>query len=88
MSVLRGYCMKGICPFCKREVEYQHSIELSVFRYHFHKVYGVMVWDYCPECKRAISYAKYDMKRDKSRFIRYRAYMSEKVYGGSYDDRS
>lgn len=79
--------MKGICPYCRREVEFQHSIELSVFRYRFHKVYEEMVWEYCPECTRVVSYAKYDMKRDKRiRAFGYGVYKSEKVYGGLNDD--
>lgn len=78
--------MKGICPFCKREVEFRHSIELSKFGY-FRKRYEEMVWEYCPECTRVTSYAKYDMKKDKGiRAIGYRVYKSEKVYGGLYDD--
>lgn len=78
--------MKGICPFCKREVEFQHSIELWKSGY-LRKTYDEMVWEYCPMCTRVISYAKYDMKRDKGiRAIGLRVYKSEKVYGGLYDD--
>lgn len=78
--------MKGICPFCKREVEFQHSIEMWKSGY-FRKTYEEMVWEYCPKCTRVTSYAKYDMKRDKGiRTIGLRVYKSEKVYGGLYDD--
>lgn len=78
--------MKGICPFCKGEVEFQHSIELWGYG-HFRKTYEEMVREYCPKCKTVISCAKYDMKRDKRiRATGFRVYKSEKVYGGSYDD--
>lgn len=74
--------MKGICPFCKKEVEFRHSIELEKFGC-FHKIYEEKVWEYCPECKRVTSYAKYDMKRDRGiGTIGYRVYKSNKVYGG------
>lgn len=78
--------MKGTCPFCKREVEFQHSIELWK-RGYFHKTYDEMIWEYCPKCTRVISYAKYDMKKDKGiHATGLRVYKSEKVYGGLYDD--
>lgn len=80
--------MKGICPFCKREVEFRHSIELVKFGY-FRKTYEEWVWEYCPECTRVTSYAKYGMKRDKGiRAIGYRVYKSEKEYGGLEEEES
>lgn len=80
--------VKLICPYCKKEVEFQHSIELWKSGY-FRKTYAEMVWEYCPECTRVISYAKYDMEKDMSiRATGLSVYKSKKVYGGLYDDRS
>lgn len=71
--------MSGVCPYCKKEVIFKHDIELFEYRFlHFRKTYEIQEWESCPECHRVVSYAKYDMKRDKA--IRCIGLTSFKVY--------